>query len=478
MNKISETLKDVIQKAKPNVGDTKVGKDGITRKYVEYSPGKFDWRKIKDDDEKKSASKTTTSVDPSKFAAVIKKTESSKLSNMAKNPKNAPKVRQAAYDELVERGEDVSEIDLDTGRYGMMKQAFGVDQDGDDFKLSDGGVSFDSEDDEDIDWGDPDFIKKEFGGLKTKKQRVEYDKFVTQQKQKDPRYKTPIQEVHQLNKLYAEFIDTDAPLMIASGGAGVGKTFNFHLVAEAFGKKPFNPEYDTPGDSDYDYYEAPEVTPAQLIPLLKEHNGKIILFDDSDAILKDPGALGILKKATATSGKRMVGRQTSSDATTILPFEFTGKIIFLTNMSQSALTKNDDMKAISSRALKKDIYFTKEEQLFFIEKLKHKFEFTGVPRLENKAEDIQEREEVFQILSDNFENIDPLKFNSRSMKEAIQMKRANDRANEKIKNDPVMGKMLFGDNADWKEEVVDFLVKGYTAKEQKIEKAKEILHLS
>jgi hypothetical protein len=177
----------------------------------------------------------------------------------------------------------------------------------------------------------------------------------------------------------------------------------------------------------------------------------------------------------------MIGRKTANPATSIDPFEFTGKIIFLTNMSLQELTKDDDMKAISSRALKKDIYFTKKEQMMFIEKLKHKFEFTGVDRLENKAEDIQEREEIVQVLKDNYENIDPSKFNSRIIKEAIQARRSKVRSANIKKNDPVLGKLLFHDDEstdEWKEDLIDYLTKGYTSKDKKIEKAKEILHLS
>jgi DNA replication protein DnaC len=201
-----------------------------------------------------------------------------------------------------------------------MKSAFGVGQKSN-FKLDGDGNAI--SDEEDVDWKDPEFIKKKFGfsdwSKATKKQRIEYDNYVTEQKAKDPNYMTPEEEIWDLNSIYAQFLKTDSPLMIASGGAGVGKTYNLHLVAKALNKKPFDPDTDTPGDSDYDYVEAPEITSApQLASLLKEHNGKTIVFDDTDNLLKTPETFGLLKKATASSGKRLVGKKWKN----YIPYEY------------------------------------------------------------------------------------------------------------------------------------------------------------
>jgi hypothetical protein len=485
MNKISHELGNIIEKASTRqVGATKTDKNGKTLVWTQLKSGNFDWR-IAPSGTPKSDGGNAPVGKHAKMLAFLKKSPSDKLVVYANKPTNDPNLRQAAYDELVERGDDVSDIDLDTGRYGKLKSALSTDDDPV-FELDDADdLDFDMDDEEDIDVFDPELIRKKFGNLKTKKQRIEYDNFVQKNKEKNPRYKGPMKEIRELNELYIQFLKTTDPLMIASGGAGVGKTFNFHLCAQACNKKPFNPEKDEPGDADYDYIEAPEVTPAQLIPLLKEHNGKIIFLDDSDGILKKEEGLGILKKATASSGKRIIGRKTSSAATSIDPFEFTGKIIFLTNMSLAELTKDDDMKAISSRAIKKDIYFTKKEQMMFIEKLKHKFEFTGVDRLPNKLDDIKEREEIVQILKDNYKDIDPSKFNSRILKEAMQKRRAKLGSQEMIANDPVMSKLLFhyeddDTNADdeWKEDLVDYLTKGFTTKDKTLQKAKKILNLN
>ena len=110
-----------------------------------------------------------------------------------------------------------------------------------------------------------------------------------------------------------------------------------------------------------------------------------------------------------------------------------------------------------------------------IQWLKHKMNFTGVDRLADKQEDFQEREEVFQLIKDNIDQIDPEKFNTRTFKEALEKKRSVDSGNQMVQDDPVMGQVLFGDIEDWREEVEKFLNKGETS--SKLEKALEYFEL-
>ena len=477
---IGELVKqDTIQKAaKRQVGDTKVGSDGVTRYWTEIKPGKFDWRKSKPKGGGSGGGGQQPQGKAAKLKKFLKTTDDDNLKKFASKPGNDPTLRQFAYDELVDRGVDVSDIDLNTGKMKAMKELFVGDDDddstGDDTSSALDGIDEDDmdESDEETDWRNPDFIKKKFGGLKTKKQRIAADTYIHNKKTSEPDYKPPLKEINALNRAYSQFLRTDSPLMIASGGAGVGKSFNLHAVAKFRGMKPFDAETDEPGDGDYDYVEAPEVkSDTQLVQLLKEHNGKTIVFDDSDSVLRQKETLGIMKKATASSGKRIVGKKSANKSTDVPPFEFTGKILFLTNMGQDELTKNEDMSAIYSRALKKDLNFTKREKLSMIEKLKHKMNFTGVERLEDKQEDFQEREEVFQMIKDNIDKIDPDKFNTRTFKEALEIKRSIDEANKDIEDDPVSAQMLFGDIEDWRDEVQNFLIKGITPEENRLEKA-------
>ena len=105
--------------------------------------------------------------------------------------------------------------------------------------------------------------------------------------------------------------------------------------------------------------------------------------------------------------------------------------------------------------------------------------FTGVERLDDKQADMKEREEVYKILADNIDKIDPQKFNTRTFKEAIETKRSIDNANKMIQDDPVMGKMLFGDEEDWEKEVEKFIIKGIKPEiGMTLEKALETLELN
>lgn len=484
MNKTSSTLEQILKndlvKAR-QVGDSKVGSDGITRYWTEIKPGKFDWRKGKPQPKKQMTGTTGNVADGQgtkvqKLRAFLQTKNVADLTKYATGANNDPTLRQEAYDELVNRGEDVSKINLNTGKFKQMRETFGVsgkkvkqvvDTDADDTS-GDGdsdaadGIPTDDDDVEGAhDWTNPDWVKKKFGGFKTKQQRIDADNYIHKMKTNDPDYVEPEEVIFSLNKTYAQFFRTDSPLMIASGGAGVGKTFNMHLVAKHMGKKAFNPETDEPGDSDYDYVEAPEVkSDTQLVQLLKEHNGKTIVFDDADNVLKNADTMGIMKKATASSGTRIIGKKSSNKSTNVDPFEFNGKILFLTNMDQHDLTKNEHLNAIYTRALKTDIQFTKKEKLHMMEKLKHKTNFTGVPRLQNKADDVAERDAVFELIKENIDKMDPDKFSSRTFKEALEIKRSIDQANEMIEADPTTASLIFGDVKEWEPEVSKFLIKG------------------
>lgn len=477
-------------KAREN--DTKTTKDGKDWIYRQVGGGKLGWRRILDGDKtpKKNNSKTK---DPKteKESKPLSKTEklqkhlksapNEDLVKYATRDQNDPSLRKLAYDELVSRGEDVSNIDLNTGKFKQKNELFGNDSSSKKSKkvitepedFDDDGIT------ETPDWKSEEFLKKNFD-LKTKRGRIQADEFIYKNKIKDPNYEPPEEEITDLNAFYAQFFSTDTPFMIASGGAGVGKSYGLHAVAKFLGKKPFDETTDKPGDGDYDYVEVGEITsPVQLAQTLKEHNGKVIVFDDTDEVFKTAEAAGMIKKATATSGKRVIGKK-STGAGNVDPFEFTGQMILLTNMTDADFAKNVHLKAIHSRAtLNKEIQFTKQEQLDMIEKLRHKMNITGVPRLPNKADDVKERDEVFEILKDNFRNIDPNKFTSRLFQGMLNQKRAIDGKNALIQDGDAEAELLFGKKKDWKQKVENFIMKGEVdADIDSFEKALEYFELN
>jgi len=93
------------------------------------------------------------------------------------------------------------------------------------------------------------------------------------------------------------------------------------------------------------------VTPMELYNLIYQNRNITIVFDDTEDLLKDNKVIGMLKGAFQPSfmNKRMVSYH-SSRLTEGLPseFEFTGKIVILTNQN---LAENTSTKALLSRLM-------------------------------------------------------------------------------------------------------------------------------
>ena len=278
-------------------------------------------------------------------------------------------------------------------------------------------------------------------------------------KKKEPDYKDPVEVVQDLNEQYLEFLDNDEQrFMISAGGAGIGKSYGFNKMAELLNMKPFE-EGDSPGDGDYDIFEAPDVNSGkQLLNILKAHNGKIIVFDDNDKVLKRADCASVMKKATATTGRRVVGDPDDVKQN----FEFTGRIIIMTNKDLASLSENEDTKAIISRAMMvSEIYMTVPETIEVMESRYQDYEFPSAPRLDDENEDRKERDEIMNLIKKNQKNIDPSQFTTRTFQEILTNKRKVDKANEKRSN-PAFAALIGSKNKDWKEVALGVLTKAAT----------------
>lgn len=483
-----------IKKARA-IGETKVDKSGKTLVWTMTPKGVLDWRiqsgapvaKPSENTKSDSGDETPEGGNkyglPDKTMQFLGTTSSDILRQFANKPGNKPALRQAAYDELVNRKEDVDDIDMNSGVLGAQKQFFGSEDDTDfTFNIPDATLVppaiWDKVKqifpDGDIDYKNDKLIKNVFNGLSTKAERIKYDNFVDEVKRSDEFYMSPKEEIHDMNKQIAGFIQNKSPFMMISGGAGVGKSYNFKGVAGVMQKRQFDPSTDSPGDGDYDYVEVGEVSSAgQLIELLRKHNGKTILFDDADTGLFRKDCLNVLKKATNPSGVRYIGKESGDDAGT---FAFEGQIVVLTNKGQNELTADPDRLAVYTRALKRDIYFTKREQLEFMTPLIHKFEFDDVKRLDNAQDDMEERDSILELMVENFDRIDPVKMNSRFMRELIQEKRDESVA-DGITQKNASAASFFGGGSDWKRKLTQKLVKGNSIK-MGVKEALEVLKLN
>ena len=105
-----------------------------------------------------------------------------------------------------------------------------------------------------------------------------------------------------------------------------------------------------------------------LYRTLFENNKSIIVFDDCDAVLKDPVALNLLKGALDSYGKRIISWNADMrDDDLPKSFNFEGRVIFISNMAQDKIDQ-----AIRSRSMMIDLSMTtnqKIDRMEFISKL-------------------------------------------------------------------------------------------------------------
>lgn len=499
MAKKEETIEKAVSR---QVGDTHKNGKWV---WTEYKPGKFDWRPIKgkkaqqsgdgsssggEDDgaTKKTPSKPSASqiagakakagkpMNSQQLLVWAQKTSDDNLLKVANSKNGNAQMRKIAYDALESRGFDMSQVDTSgtlaqlmkmTGKGSPKAPTTGDDDDEVDVADTNEEAEVDIDDDSD---GDSDGIKitekwyldknddrvKKMFNLKTKEGRIKYDQFVYRMKKKEKDYKDPVEVVQDLNEQYLEFLDNDEQrFMISAGGAGIGKSYGFNKMAELLNMKPFE-EGDSPGDGDYDIFEAPDVNSGkQLLNILKAHNGKIIVFDDNDKVLKRADCASVMKKATATTGRRIVGDPDDIKQN----FEFTGRIIIMTNKDLSQLSENEDTKAIISRAMMvSEIYMTVPETIQVMESRYQDYEFKQAPRLDDEGEDKKERDEILSLIKKNQKNIDPAQFTTRTFQEILVNKRKVDNANEKRSN-PAFAALIGTKNKDWKEVALGVLTK-------------------
>jgi len=242
-------------------------------------------------------------------------------------------------------------------------------------------------------------------------------------------------------------------------------------MAELLNMSPYE-EGDEPGEDTYDMFEAPDVNSGkQLLNILKAHNGKIIVFDDNDKVLRRADCASVMKKATASTGKRILEDPEDIKSN----FEFTGRIIIMTNKDLSALSDNEDTKAIISRAMMvSEIYMTVPETIEVMKSRFQDYEFKSAPRIEDKEEDKKERDDIMKLIEKNKKNIDPSQFTTRTFQEILTNKRKVDKANEKRK-DPSFAALIGDKQKDWKEVTLGILTKSYETNIEDINESEELL---
>ena len=105
-------------------------------------------------------------------------------------------------------------------------------------------------------------------------------------------------------------------------------------------------------------------TPKGLYRALYENRDSVLVFDDTDSVLRDPISLSLLKAALDSYSKRYISwRADLKDEDLPTVFKFTGRVVFISNMASNQLDQ-----AIVTRSMCVDLSMTAEQK---IERMRH-----------------------------------------------------------------------------------------------------------
>jgi hypothetical protein len=179
-----------------------------------------------------------------------------------------------------------------------------------------------------------------------------------------------------VEKLVSMVADSVQPSAVITGEGGLGKTYTVTKTLASKGYKDI---------SDLGEFQVGTVvrrskvftqvkgysTAKGLYRTLFENNGSVIVFDDCDAVLKDPIALNLLKGALDSYGKRIISWNADMrDDDLPRSFEFTGRVIFISNMDQDKIDQ-----AIRSRSMMIDLSMTLDQKIDRMEYIAKSDEF-------------------------------------------------------------------------------------------------------
>ena len=171
---------------------------------------------------------------------------------------------------------------------------------------------------------------------------------------------------------------------VITGQGGLGKTYTVMKTLASAGYKDI---------SDLSQFQAGTVlnmakcftvvkgysTAKGMYRTLFENNGGVVVFDDCDAVLKDPVALNLLKGALDSYGRRIISWNADMrDEDLPRSFEFKGKVIFISNMNADNIDQ-----AIRSRSMMIDLSMNADQKIERMETIAGMEEF--MPEFEMAA---------------------------------------------------------------------------------------------
>ena len=222
--------------------------------------------------------------------------------------------------------------------------------------------------------------------------------FMSVKQQQDP--EVMFTNIERLTKMVGRGIQ---PSLVITGGAGMGKT---HLVKNTLEGMGLRESYD------FVHFKG-RATAAGLFITLYENSDKIIVLDDCDSVFRDDDAVNILKGALDSYDTRKISYITTKSLKDEFGgevprhFEFTGRIIFISNISQSKLDE-----AIRSRSFVADVDLTTDQMFARMEQLMTKME-SRIP--------LAAKEQALALMKELDKEFDGLEINLRSFIKAARI---------------------------------------------------------
>ena len=179
-----------------------------------------------------------------------------------------------------------------------------------------------------------------------------------------------------VEKLVTMVANSVQPSAVITGAGGLGKTYTVTKTLESAGYKDISDLADFQVGSVINTRKCFTMvkgfsTAKGLYRTLFENNKSIIVFDDCDAVLKDPAALNLLKGALDSYGKRIISWNADMrDEDLPRSFNFEGRVIFISNMDQDKIDQ-----AIRSRSMMIDLSMTTDQKIDRMEHIADSPEF-------------------------------------------------------------------------------------------------------
>lgn len=164
-----------------------------------------------------------------------------------------------------------------------------------------------------------------------------------------------------LEKAVQMVADGVQPSVIISGRGGVGKSYSVTKTLKDFGLMDMSMSEDMMGiDNPEDCFITLKgySTAKSLYRTLYENNGSVIICDDMDSVFKDNTSISILKAALDSYSNRVIhwGAEMRGDDNLPRTFEFTGRIIFITNLNSDEIDQ-----AVVTRSMVIDLAMSPSE---------------------------------------------------------------------------------------------------------------------